>query len=49
MAPGSFFVTLEYETYLADLTAQLNGLLPGAYTPDLMLIDELAKSIETGP
>jgi putative hemolysin len=37
-----------YETYLADLVAQLNGLLPAAYTPDLTLIDELVKSIEVG-
>jgi hypothetical protein len=37
-----------YETYLADLTAQLDGLLPAAYTPDLTLIDELVKSIEIG-
>jgi putative hemolysin len=38
-----------YEAYLTDLTAQLNGLLPAAYTPDLTLIDGLAKSIEIGP
>ena len=37
-----------YETYLADLTAQLDGLLPSAYTPGLTLIDELVKSIEVG-
>lgn len=37
-----------YETYLADIVAQLNGLLPGAYTPDLTLIDGLVKSIEIG-
>lgn len=37
-----------YEKYLTDLTAQLNGLLPAAYAPDLTLIDELVKSIEVG-
>ena len=37
-----------YETYLTDLVAQLDGLLPAAYTPDLTLIDELVKSIEIG-
>ena len=37
-----------YETYLADLTAQLNGLLPAAYTPDLTLVQELVKSVEIG-
>ena len=37
-----------YEKYLADLVAQLDGLLPAAYTPDLTLIDELVKSIEIG-
>ena len=35
-----------YATYLTDLTAQLSGLLSAAYTPDLVLIDELVKSIE---
>jgi putative hemolysin len=35
-----------YETYLTDLVAQLDGLLPAAYTPDLTLIEELVKSIE---
>ncbi len=37
-----------YETYLTDLVAQLDGLLPAAYTPDLTLIDGLVKSIEIG-
>jgi putative hemolysin len=37
-----------YEKYLADLVAQLDSLLPAAYTPDLILIDELVKSIEIG-
>jgi putative hemolysin len=37
-----------YETYLTDLIAQLNGLLSAAYTPDLTLVEELAKSIEIG-
>jgi putative hemolysin len=38
-----------YEQFLADLVAQLNALVPAAYTPNLMLIDELVKSIEVGP
>jgi putative hemolysin len=37
-----------YEKFLADLVAQLNALLPAAYTPDLVLVDELVKSIEIG-
>ena len=37
-----------YESYLTDLVAQLDGLLPAAYTPDLTLIDGLVKSIEIG-
>jgi putative hemolysin len=37
-----------YETYFTDLVAQLDELLPAAYTPDLTLIDEMVKSIEIG-
>jgi hypothetical protein len=37
-----------YETYLTTLTAQLNELIPAAYTPDLTLLQELVKSIAVG-
>jgi putative hemolysin len=37
-----------YETYLTDLVAQLDGLLPAAFTPDLTLLDGLVTSIEIG-
>ena len=38
-----------YEQYFADVVAQLDELLPAAYTPDLVLYDELVKSIEIKP
>jgi putative hemolysin len=38
-----------YSAYMADLTAQLDGLLPAAYTPDLTLIQELVNSINIEP
>jgi hypothetical protein len=34
-----------YETYLAALIKDLDGLVPAAYTPNLMLVEELVKSI----
>lgn len=37
-----------YETYLAKLVQDLNGLNDAAYSPDLVLIQELAKSINVG-
>ena len=37
-----------WETYLTTLTAQLDELIPAAYTPDLTLIQELVKSIAVG-
>ncbi len=37
-----------YETYITTLTAQLNELIPAAYTPDLTLIQQLVKSVAVG-
>lgn len=34
-----------YETYLANLVKDLNGLVPAAYTPNLTLIDQMVKTI----
>ncbi len=37
-----------YETYLTTLTAQLNELISAGYVPDLVLVEDLMRSIEIG-
>lgn len=38
--------TKNYTTYLSNLTKDLNGLLPAAYSPNLTLIDNLVQSLQ---
>jgi hypothetical protein len=39
----------QYEAYLAETVATLNGLLPAGFVPNLRLLDQMAQSINATP